>query len=115
MHEDTTFWDAYNHLRRRENVAILWPDIEFYHDKGGLRSGSVHFVGIRRPAGAQTELPSEAGSNSGHCNSQPASKERRDRRGCLSGEHESSYIEEQHAIARYAEACQSSSTYGLLK
>jgi hypothetical protein len=45
-HEDTAFWDAYNHCDVEKMSQFFWPDIEFYHDKGGLTVGLGPFVEI---------------------------------------------------------------------
>ena len=45
-HEDTAFWDAYNQCDVEKMSQFFWPDIEFYHDKGGLTVGLGPFVGI---------------------------------------------------------------------
>ena len=38
-HEDAMFWDAYNRCDVEKMSQFFWPDIEFYHDKGGLTVG----------------------------------------------------------------------------
>jgi hypothetical protein len=43
-HEDATFWDAYNHCDVEKMSQFFWPDIEFYHDKGGLTVGLGPFT-----------------------------------------------------------------------
>lgn len=39
LHEDTAFWDAYNRCDADKMSQFFWPDIEFYHDKGGPTIG----------------------------------------------------------------------------
>jgi len=39
LHEDATFWDAYNRCDVEKMSQFFWPDIEFYHDKGGPTIG----------------------------------------------------------------------------
>ena len=36
LHQDALFWDAYNHCDTEKMPAFFTPDIEFYHDKGGI-------------------------------------------------------------------------------
>lgn len=43
-HEDTVFWEAYNRCDVAKMSEFLWPDFEFYHDKGGLTVGFGPFV-----------------------------------------------------------------------
>jgi hypothetical protein len=43
-HEDAAFWDAYNRCDVAQMSQFFWPDIEFYHDKGGLTVGLDPFV-----------------------------------------------------------------------
>ena len=43
-HEDGVFWDAYNRCDVEKMSEFFWPDIEFYHDKGGLTAGLEAFV-----------------------------------------------------------------------
>lgn len=43
-HEDAIFWDAYNRCDVQKMSEFFWPDIEFYHDKGGLTVGLGPFV-----------------------------------------------------------------------
>jgi hypothetical protein len=43
-HEDALFWDAYNRCDVDRMSQFFWPDIEFYHDKGGLTVGLGPFV-----------------------------------------------------------------------
>jgi hypothetical protein len=43
-HEDAAFWDAYNRCDVEKMSLFFWPDIEFYHDKGGLTIGLGPFV-----------------------------------------------------------------------
>ena len=43
-HEDAAFWDAYNRCDVEKMSQFFWPDIEFYHDKGGLTVGLGPFV-----------------------------------------------------------------------
>jgi hypothetical protein len=45
-HEDAAFWDAYNRCDVEKMSQFFWPDIEFYHDKGGLTVGLGPFVEI---------------------------------------------------------------------
>ena len=42
--EDAAFWDAYNRCDVEKMSQFFWPDIEFYHDKGGLTVGLGPFV-----------------------------------------------------------------------
>ena len=39
LHEDAQFWDAYNRCDVEKMSQFLWPDVEFYHDKGGPTIG----------------------------------------------------------------------------
>jgi hypothetical protein len=39
LHQDALFWDAYNHCDTEKMPAFFTPDIEFYHDKGGITLG----------------------------------------------------------------------------
>ncbi len=39
LHEDGLFWDAYNRCDVEKMSQFFWPDIEFYHDKGGPTIG----------------------------------------------------------------------------
>lgn len=43
-HEDAAFWDAYNRCDVEKMSQFFWPDIEFYHDKGGLTVGLGPFT-----------------------------------------------------------------------
>ena len=43
-HEDAVFWDAYNRCDIDKMSQFFWPDIEFYHDKGGPTIGFGPFV-----------------------------------------------------------------------
>jgi len=45
-HEDAAFWEAYNRCDVEKMSEFFWPDIEFYHDKGGLTVGLGPFVEI---------------------------------------------------------------------
>jgi hypothetical protein len=45
-HEDAAFWDAYNRCDVEKMSQFFWPDVEFYHDKGGLTVGLGPFVEI---------------------------------------------------------------------
>lgn len=40
LHEDGLFWDAYNRCDVEKMAQFFWPDIEFYHDKGGATIGA---------------------------------------------------------------------------
>ncbi len=40
LHEDGQFWDAYNRCDVEKMSEFFWPDIEFYHDKGGPTIGA---------------------------------------------------------------------------
>ena len=80
-HEDTAFWDAYNHCDVEKMSQFFWPDIEFYHDQGGLTVGLGPFVEILKTG--LCGKPNEAVD--GHGKGLPASKERRDLRGCALG------------------------------
>jgi len=42
--QDAVFWGAYNHCDVAKMSEFFWPDIEFYHDKGGLTVGHDAFV-----------------------------------------------------------------------
>ena len=37
--QDAIFWDAYNRCDVEKMSLFFWPDIEFYHDKGGPTMG----------------------------------------------------------------------------
>jgi hypothetical protein len=39
LQEDAVFWDAYNRCDAEKMSQFFWPDIEFYHDKGGPTIG----------------------------------------------------------------------------
>ena len=39
LHEDAVFWDAYNRCDVGKMSQFFWPDVEFYHDKGGPTIG----------------------------------------------------------------------------
>ena len=39
LHEDAQFWDAYNRCDVDKMSQFFWPDVEFYHDKGGPTIG----------------------------------------------------------------------------
>jgi hypothetical protein len=39
LREDAAFWDAYNRCDVDKMSQFFWPDIEFYHDKGGPTIG----------------------------------------------------------------------------
>lgn len=39
LHEDGLFWDAYNRCDVEKMSQFFWPDVEFYHDKGGSTIG----------------------------------------------------------------------------
>jgi hypothetical protein len=39
LHEDAVFWDAYNRCDVETMSQFFWPDVEFYHDKGGPTIG----------------------------------------------------------------------------
>jgi len=39
QHEDAVFWDAYNRCDVQKMSQFFWPDVEFYHDKGGPTIG----------------------------------------------------------------------------
>ncbi len=39
LHQDAIFWDAYNRCDVEKMSQFFWPDIEFYHDKGGPTLG----------------------------------------------------------------------------
>ena len=43
-HEDAIFWEAYNRCDVEKMSQFFWPDIEFYHDKGGLTVGLGPFT-----------------------------------------------------------------------
>ena len=40
-HEDGLFWNAYNLCDVEKMSQFFWPDVEFYHDKGGPTIGSA--------------------------------------------------------------------------
>jgi hypothetical protein len=44
LHEDGAFWDAYNRCDVEKMSQFFWPDIEFYHDKGGPTIGLGPFT-----------------------------------------------------------------------
>ena len=44
LHEDSAFWEAYNRCDVEKMSQFFWPDIEFYHDKGGPTIGSGPFI-----------------------------------------------------------------------
>jgi len=44
LHEDGLFWDAYNRCDVEKMSQFFWPDIEFYHDKGGPTIGLAAFT-----------------------------------------------------------------------
>ncbi len=44
LHEDAQFWDAYNRCDVDKMSQSFWPDIEFYHDKGGPTIGLAPLV-----------------------------------------------------------------------
>ena len=44
LKEDASFWDAYNRCDVEKMSQFFWPDIEFYHDKGGPTIGLEPFV-----------------------------------------------------------------------
>jgi hypothetical protein len=39
LHQDGLFWDAYNRCDVEKMSQFFWPDVEFYHDKGGPTIG----------------------------------------------------------------------------
>jgi hypothetical protein len=39
LEQDAVFWDAYNRCDVGKMSQFFWPDIEFYHDKGGPTIG----------------------------------------------------------------------------
>ena len=39
LHQDGLFWDAYNRCDADKMSQFFWPDVEFYHDKGGPTIG----------------------------------------------------------------------------
>jgi Domain of unknown function (DUF4440)/Domain of unknown function (DUF3471) len=39
LHQDGRFWDAYNRCDVDKMSQFFWPDVEFYHDKGGPTIG----------------------------------------------------------------------------
>jgi Domain of unknown function (DUF4440) len=39
LHQDGLFWDAYNRCEVEKMSQFFWPDVEFYHDKGGPTIG----------------------------------------------------------------------------
>ncbi len=42
--QNASFWEAYNRCDVAKMSQFFWPDIEFYHDKGGLTVGLATFV-----------------------------------------------------------------------
>ncbi len=44
LREDASFWDAYNRCDVDKMSQFLWPDVEFYHDKGGPMIGFTALV-----------------------------------------------------------------------
>lgn len=40
LHQDGMFWEAYNRCDVDKMAEFFWPDIEFYHDKGGPTIGA---------------------------------------------------------------------------
>lgn len=44
LHEDGAFWEAYNRCDVEKMAQFFWPDIEFYHDKGGPTIGLGTFT-----------------------------------------------------------------------
>jgi len=44
LHEDGAFWEAYNRCDVEKMSQFFWPDIEFYHDKGGPTIGLGPFT-----------------------------------------------------------------------
>lgn len=44
LHEDAQFWDAYNRCDVDKMSQFFWPDVEFYHDKGGPTIGASALV-----------------------------------------------------------------------
>ena len=44
LHEDSAFWDAYNRCDVEKMSQFFWPDIEFYHDRGGPTIGLGPFT-----------------------------------------------------------------------
>src|ERR1051325_2585417 len=44
LHEDSAFWEAYNHCDVEKMFQFFWSDIEFYHDKGGATVGLGPFT-----------------------------------------------------------------------
>ena len=39
LRQDRLFWDAYNHCDTEKERQFFTPDVEFYHDKGGITLG----------------------------------------------------------------------------
>lgn len=39
LQQDGVFWDAYNRCDVEKMSQFFWPDVEFYHDKGGTTMG----------------------------------------------------------------------------
>lgn len=39
LQQDASFWDAYNRCDVDKMSQFFWPDVEFYHDKGGPTIG----------------------------------------------------------------------------
>ncbi|MDJ1501677.1 DUF3471 domain-containing protein [Xanthocytophaga agilis] len=41
LHLDSLFWKTYNECNLTENTRYIAPNIQFYHDKGGITSGAA--------------------------------------------------------------------------
>src|SRR5450631_3277996 len=41
---DSAFWNAYNHCDTAQFKNFVTDDVEFYHDKGGITTGSVALI-----------------------------------------------------------------------
>lgn len=46
LQEDAIFWDAYNRCDVDKMSQFFWPDVEFYHDKGGPILGLSQLVEV---------------------------------------------------------------------
>lgn len=48
LREDRLFWDAYNRCDVETMSQFFWPDVEFYHDKGGPILGLASLMATSR-------------------------------------------------------------------
>jgi len=56
QHEDAMFWDAYNRCDVEKMSQFFWPDIEFYHDKGGLTNHQQTREGFSKMFGNMSDI-----------------------------------------------------------